>query len=96
VEGTPRRRAHLGQAGGEDESPAPKSITSGTADQVANNLQRGSAAKAEKHALLLTYLPKEVRVNAALSAEVRHFADRRGERRPNTVSLLIVVRPPNS
>jgi len=79
-----------------DTPAAPKSITDATADQVANNLQRNAAAKVEKHALLMTYLPKEGRINAALSKEVKQFTERRGDRKPNAVTLLIVVRPPNS
>lgn len=85
-----------GRGGRPDAPTGPKPITSGTADQVANSVHRSAAsAKPQKHAVLVTYLPREGRVNAALSREVRQYAETRGERKPNTVPLLIAIRATN-
>jgi hypothetical protein len=66
----------------------PKSIADGTADQLAAALRKGG-----KSAILLTYLPVVGRTNPAASKEIRAFLERRGDRKPDAVPLLIVIRP---
>jgi hypothetical protein len=66
----------------------PKSIADGTADQLAAALRKGG-----KSAILLTYLPVVGRTTPAASKEVRAFLERRGDRKPDAVPLLIVIRP---
>jgi hypothetical protein len=78
-----------------DAPSQPKPVTAGTADQVAGALQKGPAGKVERPALLVTYLPREGRVNAAFSREAKLFTERTAERRPNAVPVVIVVRPAN-
>jgi hypothetical protein len=79
------------------EASAPaKPISAGTADQVASALEKTGAAKSERHAIVVTYLPRDGRIAAALSKEVKLFTERRGERKPAAVAVMIVVRPPNS
>jgi len=74
----------------------PRSVSAGTADQVTSSLQRsGSAGKHQHGGLLVTYLPREGRVNAALSKEIKQFGERRGDRKPGSVSLLVVIRSSN-
>jgi hypothetical protein len=67
----------------------PKAVSAGTADQVASALQKG----ADKPAVLVTYLPPAARVNPAVSKELKAFHDRRGERKPGTVAVIVVIRP---
>jgi hypothetical protein len=71
--------------------PEPRNISGSTADQVASALR---AAKAEKGLLALTYLPPANRVAPQLSKEVQQFQQKRGEKKPGTLSVLIVVRTP--
>jgi hypothetical protein len=66
----------------------PKPISAGTADQVARTVGRGG----EKAGVLVSYLPSNVRVPPVMSKELGHFATRRGDRKPNTIAVVIVVR----
>ncbi len=65
-------------------------IASKTIDQVAGSLLKGEAPKP---GILLTYLPPLVRVPPQLSKDVKQFHEARGDRKPGTVPLVIVVRP---
>jgi hypothetical protein len=67
----------------------PKSVTTGTAGEVAAALKKEKGAKP---AILLTYLPVALRASPA-AKEVRAFLDRRGERKSTAVPLLVVIRP---
>jgi hypothetical protein len=69
---------------------APRSITAGTADQLTKNLTRKGP---DKPAILVTYLPPSLRLPPLASKEVRTYLERRGERKPDAVPLLIVIRP---
>ena len=70
----------------------PKSISSGTGDQVAKALTTPPAKTGEKPALLMTFSPAAYRTNPAASREVKQFFDRRGERKPAAVPVLVVIR----
>lgn len=65
-------------------------ISAKTLDQVTGSLQKGEAAKP---GILLTYLPPLVRVPPQLSKDVKQFHELRGDRKPGTVPLVVVVRP---
>lgn len=70
----------------------PKPISANTADQIASSLLK-SGASAQNTALMMTYLPANRRAHPMLSKEVKQFLDRRGERSPDAVPLIIVIRP---
>ncbi|HEX4608657.1 MAG TPA: hypothetical protein VH092_10675, partial [Urbifossiella sp.] len=46
----------------------------------------------EKSAVLTTFAPAGARTPPAASREIHQFFDRRGDRRPTAVPVLIVVR----
>ncbi len=68
----------------------PVALNASTADRVAANL-----AKPGKAGVLLTFSPASARTAPAASAEVRGYLAGRGERKPGTTPVLIVVRPAN-
>ena len=68
----------------------PAGVAASTADRVAANL-----TKSGKAGLVLTFAPANARTAPAASAEVRGFLAGRGERKPGTTPVLIVVRPAN-
>ena len=70
----------------------PKSVSSGTGDRIARTLTDPAGKGAEKSAVLLTFAPTQVRTQPAASRELRQYLDRRGDRRPNAVPVLIVIR----
>ncbi len=65
-----------------------KSISANTADELAKNL---TAKHPDKSAILMSLTPS--RTPPALSKELTQYRDRRGERRPDTVAVMIVIRP---
>jgi hypothetical protein len=70
----------------------PKPISAGTADQVAKTVGRGG----EKSAVLAAYLPSSVRTPPSMSRELTQFATRRGDRKPNAIAVVIVLRHPSN
>jgi hypothetical protein len=69
-----------------------KPISAGTADHIVKSVT-GKAG--EKSAVLLTWSPSNLRTPPANSAELKQFLTKRGERKPNAVPVLIVIRPGN-
>lgn len=65
----------------------PKSIASGTADQIAKTLQ-----KDVKQGLLLTHLPTNGRAAPGASKEVKQFLFQRSTRTADSIPLMIVIR----
>ena len=65
-------------------------VNTSTVDRVAANL-----AKPGKAGIVLTYAPATARTAPVASAEVRSFLAGRGERKPGTTPVLIVVRSAN-
>lgn len=63
-----------------------KPVSEGTLKEVVASVKKPGA----KAAAVVTYA---ARLNAGKSAEVKQFVDKRGERKPGTVPLLIVIRP---
>lgn len=70
-------------------------IDAGTGDMVARALRNSAGKKAEKSAMLMTFTPNAARVHPAASKELRQFIEKRGERKPTAVPVLIVIRPGN-
>jgi hypothetical protein len=69
----------------------PKSVSADTLPKIAAAVKKPD----EKTAVVFPYLPPNVpslRANVAKSAEVKQFLEKRGDRKPGTVPLLIVVR----
>jgi len=63
-----------------------KAVSEGTLKEVVASVKKSG----EKAAVVVTYAAKQ---NAGKSPEVRQFLEKRGDRKPGTVPLLIVVRP---
>jgi hypothetical protein len=72
-----------------------KSIGAGTADHIVKSLATGAVKPAEKTAVLLTWAPTAARTVPAASQELKSFLAKRGDRNPNAVPTLIVIRPGN-
>ena len=64
----------------------PKPVSEGTLKEVVASVKKPG----DKAAVVVTFA---ARLNAAKSSEVKQFVDKRGERKPGTVPLLIVIRP---
>jgi hypothetical protein len=69
-----------------------KSITEGTADQIVKSLTTSAGKSSEKIAVLMTWTPTLARTPPAASAELKQFLLKRGERKPNVVPALLVIR----
>jgi hypothetical protein len=70
----------------------PKSVSSGTAEQLTRSLTDPAAGKGgERSAILTTFAPTQARTPPG-SRDIRQFFERRPERRPNAVPVLIVIR----
>jgi hypothetical protein len=80
----------------EVEKPLPpgangQSITDGTADHIVDTL-KGKGKAGEKSGFLMTWSPLAARPLPGTSAELKAFLARRGERRPDAVPVVIVIR----
>ncbi|MFO0801325.1 MAG: hypothetical protein U0804_27995 [Gemmataceae bacterium] len=76
-------------------SAEPKSVSSDTVNQLTRNLTDPKGKGGDRLAVVTTYAPREVRTVPGRSVEVRQFFERRGDRRPNAVPVLVVVRQAN-
>lgn len=79
-----------------DKNGDPKSVSSGTIDTVTKSLTKPAPKTGEKHAILMTWQtahPGIPRTNPAASAELKQFLARRGDRKPDAVPAIIVIRP---
>jgi hypothetical protein len=77
-----------------DKNPDPsKPLSAGTADQIVKSVT-GQGKSGEKSALVLTWNPVPGRpVPQGNSAEVKQFRAKRGDRKPDAVPVIIVIRP---
>lgn len=66
----------------------PKSVSNDTLGQVTNAVKKIG----EKSAIATAYLPANLRTGAAQSKEIQVFLAKRGDRKPGTSPLLIVLR----
>lgn len=74
--------------------PAPRSVTAGTLNELEQALRPGPDRKSpEEPAILLLAQPMFLRANPAQSRELRQYLNDRGERKPNTIPLIVVIRP---
>lgn len=67
----------------------PKSVSSDTLGKVTGAVKKAT----DKAAIAVAFLPANLRVAPAQSKEVKAFLDKRGDRKPGTLPLLIVLRP---
>ncbi len=65
----------------------PKPVSADTLAKVTAAVKKG-----EKAGVVVTFLPPNFRTGAAKSAEVKQFLEKRGERKPGTVPVLVVIR----
>ena len=65
----------------------PKPLSADTLTKVT-----GAVKKNDKPALVLAYLPSQMRTPPSQSKEINDFLNRKGDRRPGTVAMLFVVR----
>jgi hypothetical protein len=72
-----------------------KSISAGTADQIVKSITTGQGKTVEGSAVLLTWSPMQARTPPTTSAELKTFLSKRGERKPNAVPVIIVIRHGN-
>ena len=72
-----------------------KPISAGTADQIVKSIASGQGKPAEKPALLTIWGPSNARTVPANSGELKSYLSKRGERRPNAVPVMIVIRHGN-
>ncbi len=71
----------------------PKNVSAGTIDSVVKSV---SPKPGDKSAVLLTWQTAHAnipRTNPATSAELKQFLAKRGDRKPNAVPAIIVIRP---
>jgi len=73
-----------------------KSLSAGTADQIVKSVLTGQGKPGEKSAVLLSWnvLPGRSLPQAS-SPELKHFLAKRGDRKPDAVPVIIVIRPGN-
>lgn len=83
--GGPKPAAKPVEKGGAGDEPKP--ISADTITKVAQAVKKAG----EKAGVVVTYLPANFR-GAAKSAEVKQFQDKRGERKPGAVAVLVVIR----
>ncbi len=69
-----------------------KSLESNTASQIASTLPKGGASRNERMTLVLAGEPA---VRPETSKEIKSFLDKRSDRKPGTITLMLVLRPLN-
>ena len=67
-----------------------KSLESNTAAQLGSNLPKGSGSRTDKWTLIL---PNGPFADPKNSKEIKSFLEKRTERKPGTVTLMLVLRP---
>lgn len=68
-----------------------RSVTASTLSQIEKSLR--GASRPGRLAICVLDQPAYLRANPASSREIRQFLDDRGERKPGTIPLIIVIRP---
>ena len=71
------------------------SVSAGTADQIIDSIKAGKGAPARDTAVLMTWSPSQGRTPPAMSAELKTYLSKRGERKPDAVPVIIVIRHGN-
>ncbi len=62
-----------------------KPLSDGTLAEISSSLQK------DKSAILVSYLPQKSRVNPNYSRDIKAWLDRRGDRKPGTVALEVIL-----
>jgi negative regulator of sigma E activity len=81
---------------GQGTSGDPKPVSAGTIDMIVKNVSGQPAKSGDHRAVLLTWQtthPSIPRTNPTTSAELKQFLAKRGDRKPNAVPAIIVIRP---
>lgn len=80
-----------------DRNPDPnKPISAGTADQIVKSVTTGQGKPGDKTAVLLNWnLVAGRQIAQGNSAELKQFRAKRGDRKPDAVPVIIVIRPGN-
>jgi hypothetical protein len=71
------------------------SVSAGTADQIIDSIKAGKGAPVRDSAVLMTWSPSQGRTPPAMSAELKTYLSKRGERKPDAVPVIIVIRHGN-
>ena len=69
-----------------------KPISAGTADQLTKSVSTSGPKAVEKSAVLMSFGPTASRTPPVASKELKQYNEKRGERKPNTVPVMIVIR----
>ena len=88
--------AGQGRADSKGNPDDPRPVSDGTIDMVTNALTKPKAKPGEKSAVVLTWStthPAVGRTNPAGSKELQQFLKTRGDRKPDAVPVIIVIRP---
>ena len=85
-----RPNGTTGAGQGSDKS---KPVSAGTIDSVVKSVSTAPAKPVDKPAMLMTWQPGPARTIPALSVELKQFLAKRGDRKPNAVPAIIVIRP---
>jgi len=75
------------------EIPKGTSVSAGTADQIASAIKAGKGGGGS--GVLTTWAPAQGRTLPSMSAELKTYLSKRGERKPDAVPVLIVIRHGN-
>jgi hypothetical protein len=85
-----------GQAAKPEKVADPKPISAGTIDSVVQSVTSSAPKPVEKTAVLMTWQtthPAIARTLPGNSAELKQFLARRGDRKPNAIPVVVVIRP---
>jgi hypothetical protein len=72
-----------------------KPISAGTADHIVKSITAGQGKGGEKSAVLTTWWPLANRTPPLASVELKSYLTNRGDRKPDVVPVMIVIRPAN-
>jgi hypothetical protein len=73
--------------------PKGASVTDGTADQIVNAIKAGKGAGGS--GVMMTWAPAQGRTPPGASLELKTYLSKRGERKPDAVPVIIVIRHGN-
>lgn len=72
-----------------------KSVSAGTGDQIVKSITAGQGKSAASSAIMLTWSPSAGRTPPLISNELKTYLGKRGDRKPNAVPVIIVIRHGN-
>jgi hypothetical protein len=75
------------------DAPKGESVSAGTADQIASAIRAGKGGGGS--GVLMTWAPAQGRTPPSASVELKTYLSKRGERKPDAVPVIIVIRHGN-